>query len=215
MEREPARSSIAALALAVLALAMLLVSGCSPGVGSGCTLSTDCGTTGNLVCDTSEFEGYCTVEDCVPDQCPNSAACVLFDPEVPGCGYDDRRTVGVPFCMATCASNSNCRDGYICVDPMQLMSAPWNAMILDSNSTAHVCLPLPLEGLDGGGNSTSAFNPDAAVCQFIGPAFDASALYASLASDEDAGSDAADLDVANSGDADAGAEDAGAADAGD
>jgi hypothetical protein len=173
MERERASSSIAAVALAIVALMGILASGCTPGVGSGCTLSTDCGSTGNLVCDTSEFEGYCTVQDCVPDECPNNAACVLFSPAVPGCGYDDRlqgSRVSEQFCMATCGSNSDCRNGYICADPI---SPPWNALILDKNNqNVTVCIPLPLEGLDGG-NSTSAFDPDAAVCQTIGPAFDA------------------------------------------
>jgi hypothetical protein len=65
---------------------------------------------------------------------------------------------------------------------------------------------LPLEGTDGG-NSTSVVNPDAEVCQLIGPPFDAAALYASLASDgltdgeaDASASDASDSGVADSGD---------------
>jgi hypothetical protein len=200
MEQERASSSLATWALAILALLGLLASGCSPGVGSGCTLSTDCGTTGNLVCDTSEFEGYCTVQDCVPNECPNNAACVMFNPTIPGCGYDDYlqgSPVDQQFCMATCGSNSDCRNGYICADPTK---SPWNAMLLDSTSSnsqiVTVCIPLPLEGLDAGNRG---FDPDAAVCQTLGPPFDAAALYASFASDvstdsaaQESGADAAD-----------------------
>lgn len=180
MERECARSSVAqrtrdALALLggfALVFASLVATGCQPGVGSACTLSTDCGTTGALVCDTSEFQGYCTVEDCVPNECPNNAACVLFNPEVPGCAPNDRvqgSRIGQQFCMATCGSNSNCRDGYECKSPL---SAPWHAAILDTNQFELVCIPIPLEGADGG-NSGYLYDPEAAVCQAVGPVFDA------------------------------------------
>jgi hypothetical protein len=173
MQREPARSPFATLVLAVMALMGLLASGCTPGVGSACTFSTDCGTTGTLVCDTSEFQGYCTVEDCVPDECPTNSACVLFNPQVPGCGYNDRAQgsrIADQFCMATCGSNSDCRDGYECADPTL---APWRAEILDNldNRGVKVCIPMPLEGTDGGG--ASLIEPDAAVCQVEGPPFDA------------------------------------------
>jgi len=192
MKRECARSSIANLVLAVIALMGLLASGCQPGVGSPCTLSTDCGTTGALVCDTSQFEGYCTVEDCVPDECPNNAACVLFNPEIPGCAPNDHAQgsrIGQQFCMATCGSSSNCRDGYECADPTK---SPWYGDILD-RTPAMVCIPMPLESTDA-----SLIISDAAVCQTVGPAFDANfpALDASDAMTDGAavesGADAAD-----------------------
>jgi hypothetical protein len=136
------------------------------------------------------------VEDCVPNECPNNAACILFDPEVPGCGINDRQVSGQQFCMKTCGSNSDCRDGYECANPTAL---PWNALSLDINPV-QVCIPMPLEGVDGG-SLTTVFDPDAAVCQTVGPAFDAAfdAPNASDASDamtdgpaEESGTDAAD-----------------------
>jgi hypothetical protein len=93
-------------------------------VASLCTLSPECGTS--------------TAEGCVPNTCPNNAACILFLPK----GYSDLRPTKcvVQSCMPTCGSNSNCGDGYECVSPN---SAPWNAFseILDDDQTELVCLP--------------------------------------------------------------------------
>lgn len=201
MKRERASSSTGDVAMALVAFLGLVVSGCQPGVGSGCTLSTDCGTTGALVCDTSEFQGYCTVEDCVPDECPNSAACVLFNPVVPGCGPDDYNQgsrISAQFCMATCGSNSNCRDGYECANPTL---APWYADILDNTyagQSVMVCIPIPLETLEVGGGDAAALlysSPDAAVCRTGGSPFDASSLFDAWTNEEtyvDSGADGAD-----------------------
>jgi len=159
------------LAAALLALSAAGAAGCTPKVGDGCVLSTDCGATGNLVCDTSEFEGYCTQLDCQPDQCPNSAGCILFDQSVPGCGYDDRHAsrIGQSFCMAVCGSDSDCRTGYVCADPEL---GPWYAHILDDKGKELVCLPAPPSGMVGG-DSGPTLMPDAAVCQLVGPMYDA------------------------------------------
>jgi hypothetical protein len=149
-----------------------LVTGCTPSVGDACVLSTDCGSTGTLVCDTSQYAGYCTQLNCMGNFCPNNAACILFNPGEPGCAYNDR--VGpsrdaVAFCMATCASNADCRVGYICVLPTE---APWNAANLDNNPNEHVCIALPTNNMVGG-DSAPPHKPDAAVCQSVGPMFDA------------------------------------------
>ncbi len=176
----PRASGWTLAALALLALGVMVYAGCAPGVGSSCALSTDCGATGNLVCDTSQFGGYCTFVNCVPNQCPGTspgqcpktAACVLFNPMVPGCGVNDRQggsRAGQQFCMQTCSSNSDCRDGYVCADPRQ---APWFADILDDCQTELVCIGLPPSGTVGG-VSMPPGNPDAAVCQVTGPMFDA------------------------------------------
>ncbi len=175
MEPESAIEASRTTYALTLGLALLLVlfgMGCTPSVGDSCQLSTDCGSTGTLVCDTSQFDGYCTQLNCVPDQCPNNAACVLFNPSVPGCGYNDRQggsRISQQFCMATCSSNSNCRDGYICVNPTE---APWFADNLDKNQGELVCIPIPDNGVVGG-DSGPLIEPDAAVCQVTGPMWDA------------------------------------------
>jgi hypothetical protein len=160
------------LALGLAVLMTLFGLGCTPKVGDSCVLSTDCGSAGNLVCDTSEFDGYCTLVDCVSDQCPNNGACILFSPSVPGCGYNDRQQgsrISVPFCMATCNTNSDCRVGYVCADPTE---TPWFAANLDRRQYDLVCLPLPPSGMVGG-DSGPLVEPDAAVCRITGPTYDA------------------------------------------
>jgi hypothetical protein len=135
-------------------------------------LSTDCGSTGQLVCDTSEYEGYCTMVDCIANGCPNNAGCIEFYPSVPGCGYDDRAAgsrFSIPFCMATCTSDSDCRTEYVCANPTE---SPWFADILDNNQQELVCLPLPMTGTPPGGMAENE-DPDAAVCQIVGPEWDA------------------------------------------
>jgi hypothetical protein len=161
-----------AMAVGLAVVLALLSVGCTPSVGDSCVLSTDCGSTGNLVCDTSEFLGYCTLVNCMANDCPDNAACVLFYPAVPGCGYDDRvqaSRIGEQFCMATCSSNSDCRPGYVCASPL---GAPWFADILDDNNNNLVCIPIPPDGKVGG-DAGPFVEPDAAVCQVSGPTYDA------------------------------------------
>jgi hypothetical protein len=97
----------------------LLLGGCAPKIGKSCELSTDCSQLGDRLCDTTQPEGYCTIFNCEPDTCPDSA-CVGFYAQLdPACGTtDDGRTPRFErtFCMAPCSSDSSCRDGYDCVD---------------------------------------------------------------------------------------------------
>ena len=173
-------------------LAVAWVSGCTPVVGDSCVLSTDCSSAGDRVCDTSEPDGYCTVENCLPNTCPDEAACVLFNPSVPGCGYSDRTKsrVGHSFCVAHCNSNSDCRDGYVCTDPRL---TPWQAIILDDDQIKHNCLPIPDDGVVIGGEA-GAGDPDAAVCQVVSPEIQSELAEAGAAA-------AAALDAAAAGDA--------------
>jgi hypothetical protein len=157
-----ARPAFVVVPLASLALATALISlsGCTPGIGDKCSLSTDCSVTGTLVCDTSQPNGYCTVLNCTDDSCPNSAVCVMFQATVPGCAYDDYQSpsrTGRSFCMAHCSRDSDCRqsEGYTCRDPTV---APWNAAILDNNQSQGVCLVAP------GLLSMTSPRDDAAVC---------------------------------------------------
>jgi hypothetical protein len=133
-----------ALLLAALSALAVAASGCTPKIGSKCTLSTDCSQTGARVCDTAPPGGYCTVLNCTNGSCPDEAVCVLFQSAVPGCAYDDYQAparTGRSFCMAHCSKNSDCResDGYECADPT---GAPWHASILDNNSSQGVCIPV-------------------------------------------------------------------------
>jgi len=120
--------------LFALALAALLL-GCTPKIGNSCTLSTDCSQLGDRLCDTTQPNGYCTVFNCEPDQCPSSI-CVGFDPTLdPACGQADNGRwprFEKSFCLAPCSTTSDCRDQYECVD----LSVPqnqlaWSAQVVD------------------------------------------------------------------------------------
>ena len=146
--QRPALGVAAGLALALLSA----LAGCTPEIGDKCQVSTDCSIRGDRLCDTSQPGGYCTQLNCQANTCADEASCVLFNSALPGCGYDDRAgrfgsRVARSFCAAQCESNGDCRDGYVCADPT---SYPWNAVILDGNQSKRSCLPVPLEGQDGG-----------------------------------------------------------------
>jgi hypothetical protein len=208
------RSRLVSLAgsasLLALGLAGLVLAGCTPSIGSSCELSTDCSSQGDRVCDTSEPQGYCTVQNCKPNECPDEAACVDFNASVPGCMYSDRSPsrLAVSFCMAQCHSDGDCRQYYTCADPRL---SPWDALILDDDQTQKVCIPTPDPGVViGAGSETATF--DAAVCQVVSPTLlDASADGGGVdGGDSDGGGDAGDASSAG----DATVNDAGPADGG-
>lgn len=105
--------------LRVLPLLALLLAGCTPKIGNKCSLSTDCSQLGDRLCDTNQPDGYCTIFNCEPDQCPDSV-CVAFDPTLdPACGAaTDGRWPRFErsFCLAPCSDDSDCRSQYSCVD---------------------------------------------------------------------------------------------------
>lgn len=141
-DRTPLRSTWFALPVAVLGLGL---GGCKPAIGAGCTLSTDCSSQGDRVCDTAQSGGYCTVLNCSDNSCPDNAACILFQVSVPGCLYNDYSAparTGSSMCMKTCTQDSDCResDGYVCENPR---NAPWYAAILDDNQGESVCIAAP------------------------------------------------------------------------
>src|SRR3990170_4750281 len=90
-----------------LLLLLALPAGCSAEIGDECDTSVDCSPDGDRVCDLSQRGGYCTIEDCAPDGCPDGALCVEFAFETPRLA---RR-----YCMASCESGGDCRDHYACV----------------------------------------------------------------------------------------------------
>lgn len=126
------------VAAVALAAAALLGAGCGSEIGDSCSISADCSPDGDRSCDTSSAGGYCTILGCDFDSCPGEATCVRFfsgtfdlacdpaaDPSMNGCGLDEVCTLEgkcapraneVRYCMKTCSSKSDCRDGYECRD---------------------------------------------------------------------------------------------------
>lgn len=125
-----------------LVCAVLLV-GCGDEIGDECIVSSDCSPSGDRQCDVSSKGGYCTIQGCDFNTCPEEATCVRFftgnfnnkdcDHEledVPGspvdaCGFDElcslnnkcvARSSEIRFCMRKCEAQDDCRDGYECRD---------------------------------------------------------------------------------------------------
>lgn len=81
-------------------VAALVLAGCDREIGDDCATNVDCGT--GRICDLSQPDGYCTISPCRADTCPGEAVCVIFS-------VDDS------YCMRTCATSDECREGYVCV----------------------------------------------------------------------------------------------------
>ena len=81
-------------------ISLMSVLACAKEVGDSCASDLECGTT--LICDEYSYEGYCTLEDCEFDSCPEGSRCIIFENEA-------------SFCMAKCEGSNDCRDGYRCV----------------------------------------------------------------------------------------------------
>lgn len=82
-------------------------SACAPEIGDDCRSSIDCSIRGDRICDVAQPGGYCTVQFCDPDTCPDDALCVSFR-------YEPPRTAE-SWCMKSCRRSGDCRSGYECV----------------------------------------------------------------------------------------------------
>ncbi len=127
----------------VVALGAVAALGCGKEIGDDCSVSSDCSPNGDRTCDVSSPGGYCTIQGCDFDTCPEEAACVRFftgnfsnrmcDPrtESGDGGENDKCTLDelcslvgncVPraselrYCMRRCDSLDDCRDDYECRD---------------------------------------------------------------------------------------------------
>jgi len=121
----------------VAAVATFLVA-CGHKIGDECNIASDCEQDGTRVCDNFSSGGYCTIQGCDFGTCPSEATCVRFFPGLENAqscknpdGNPDQslctsdqictvlsecapRSIEQRFCMATCSSDGDCRDGYEC-----------------------------------------------------------------------------------------------------
>jgi len=124
--------------LTLLACIVLSAVACGDQIGDSCSLSTDCSTAGDRICDVNSPGGYCTVIGCDVGTCPDEAVCVRFFPATDSnrpcdpatedrgennCTADEvcsfggtcaPRNAEVRFCMKTCGGNGDCRGDYEC-----------------------------------------------------------------------------------------------------
>jgi hypothetical protein len=133
---------LARLALGVAALAGAFTLGCTPKIGDDCTVSTNCSSTGDRLCDVTQPGGYCTKFNCEPGGCPDDSVCVNFGSAlsaVPGCTpSQDNSPYKRSFCMASCGSDSDCRGGYRCLGPTE-----FNAVLAEHQGGSRVCAVPP------------------------------------------------------------------------
>ncbi|MGB0678667.1 MAG: hypothetical protein ACPGUV_03290 [Polyangiales bacterium] len=89
------------------ALALLLsLGGCAKQIGDSCQSAFDCSSQGERDCDISQPGGYCTIQGCDPDTCPDGARCVRWR------GFLAR--TAQRWCMQSCGKDSDCRGDYTC-----------------------------------------------------------------------------------------------------
>jgi hypothetical protein len=113
-------------------LALAPVSACGKKIGDACQLPSDCSADGSRICELNSPDGYCTIAGCDFGTCPSESVCVRFFPGVSNaphcdsqadCDFDQICTVAnvcaprageIRFCMLSCGSDGDCRDGYEC-----------------------------------------------------------------------------------------------------
>jgi hypothetical protein len=110
---------------------LLLLFGCGKEIGDECINSIDCSPNGDRLCiDPAVNGGYCTIQGCDVDSCPEESVCVRFFSGgfanrpcdgAEDCSLDELCSLGTcvarssesRFCMRKCESG-DCRDGYEC-----------------------------------------------------------------------------------------------------
>jgi len=116
---------------------LLGLAGCKPEIGDDCSVSTDCSSSGDRLCDTTQPRGYCTISGCTAGSCPDEAICVAYRTSIsaaPAC-YDpqDMARLQQTYCMRKCKKKSDCRGAYDCVDVGD-ENNPWGARVVENRS---------------------------------------------------------------------------------
>jgi uncharacterized membrane protein YgcG len=167
------------LAILLATVTGALALGCTPKIGDDCSVSTNCSSTGDRLCDVTQPGGYCTTFNCEPGSCPEDSVCVNFGTQlspIAGCAPSQANSpYKRSFCMADCGSDSDCRSGYRCLAPKGDCndSSCFNAVLAEHSGGQRVCAVPPKElpkntltevcvgsdagvGLGGGGGSGAA-----------------------------------------------------------
>jgi hypothetical protein len=120
----------------------LLALGCTPKIGDSCTVSTNCSTSGDRLCDITQPGGYCTIFNCEPDTCPVDSLCINFGTSLssmPGCTPSQGNSpYQRSFCMASCGSDGDCRGGYSCLSAKEV-----GGVLAENSRSGKVCAVKP------------------------------------------------------------------------
>ena len=78
----PAMFRLPAAARAALLLAVVVAAGagCRRQIGDECTTAAECNPNGTRSCDATQPGGYCTIQGCDENSCPEEAACIRYFP---------------------------------------------------------------------------------------------------------------------------------------
>ena len=128
----------------MLLLAGFVAGGCAASIGDSCSTNVECSPQGERICDRAQVEGYCTIQGCGANTCPDESVCIRFFPTAllstpcdprsedatnlavtptNDCASDETcllsglcvlRSQEQRFCMFSCEDDSDCRDGYEC-----------------------------------------------------------------------------------------------------
>lgn len=207
--------------LVTILVALAGAASCKPEIGDECSVSTDCSSTGDRLCDTTQPGGYCTIYNCEPGTCPEEAICVAFEISKSDVCEDPQLSSRLQrnFCMRSCEGNDDCRGGYSCEDMNDPLN-PWRAAVNEHGSVnGAVCIspysaaPLPEEfstdscyGNKDAGFDSAPWTPDTGT-----PIEDAGVEDADIDADAASTDPDASLDASSDPDADLdGGSDAGA-----
>jgi hypothetical protein len=151
---------------ALVTLLALSAGACGKKIGDECKTAFDCNQTDEArTCDISQPGGYCILEGCDQNSCPDEAACVRFFPRIglekscdparhdpSDCGLEGEcisdtdgtthrcapRTSEIRRCLLKCEGSGDCRDGYECRTSGSFGSV---ALTGDPNARVQFCSP--------------------------------------------------------------------------
>ena len=142
-----------------LLLALVALGGCEDKIGDSCEFNVDCSNRGDRLCDRSSPGGYCTIENCNADSCPDEGVCIAFYPvaflTVPCSPYteDCNPSADDESCPDDSAPTDDCTPDEVCI--VSGFCAPkasarrWCMLECDSNSDCRDEYECRRTGLDG------------------------------------------------------------------
>lgn len=120
--------------LFALSLLAIVVPAYGKDIGDECSTNVDCANDYTRDCDLSQPGGYCTMNGCDEESCPDEAVCIrVFPYTVPGAatcsadvpcqtsdiclpdGFCAPRISERRYCGKKCGGNGDCRGGYVCL----------------------------------------------------------------------------------------------------